>query len=458
MSNINIEVGDFLGFCDLNGIDALTSDQVERLESLVERCQKAQNEGESLVADAIYDRLIDILRTVVPDSELVTQIWEESTDFDFQDEDDLFRRNPMYSIQTVKSYDCKELSDFVKRLPEDIEFDAHLSLKENGFGIRLVYLNGDFYKARTRARASNGRDITEQLRYILETTTDCLHIEELEGFPVCEIRGELLLPYSNFDAVRGYNESVISPFSAVSSMSRDSASKEEWGLLRFVAYNLIADDFEFEAKDDMYSFIESLGFEVPASFLIEGLTKETFMDEIEGIVQDCEEAVEEYDYYTDGLVLELNNRDLFRSMGDNGSNYCYGNIALKVGFWQQNIYSGYVQTILWTKGKTKLSPVAIVADEPDIIEFSDLGDHMYIGDIKEIINFDEMGVVTSAGNKVKRVPLYEPSNVLMLDATKGNVLYFRYGGEAGVVPCFPNGVTLTDGRVQQELEYDEYAL
>lgn len=456
MSSINIEIGDFLGFCDLNGLDALTSDHVERLENYVRRCQKAQREGESLVVDAIYDRLIEILRQILPDSDLVRNIWEETDNFDFEEEDELFRKNPMFSIQTVKSFDCKELEDFQKRLPDNVSFDVHLSYKENGFGIRLVYVNGDFYKARTRARASNGRDITAQLRYILG---DCLHIDELENFPVCEIRGELVLPFNNFDTARAYNSSIVSPFSAVSSMSRDSASPEEWGLLSFVAYNFIAEDFEFATKDDMYSFIEELGFETPASWVIEDLCKDTFIQDLQDIVADCEEQAEEYDYYTDGLVLELNDRDLFRSMGDNGSNYCYGNIALKVGFWQQNIYMGYVQTILWTKGKTKLSPVAIIADEPDIIQFTDLCDHLYVGSIKEIENFEEMGVVTSAGNRVKRVPLYEPSNMLMLEATKGNPLYFRYGGEAGVIPCFTDGTPLVEGRVQMEFEdYEDISI
>jgi len=446
--NLSIQIGDFLGFCDLNGVDALTSEQVEELEGYVARCQESMNQGEALVVDAIYDRMVEILRQVNPDSELITHIWEESTDFNFDDTDYLFKKYPMYSIQTVKSFDCKELDDFVKRLP-DGSFDVHLSYKENGFGIRLVYSNGELVKARTRARSSNGRDITAQLKVVLGGKT---HIEDLEAFDLCEIRGELVLPFENFTLAKEFNPSIVSPFSAVSSMSRDSASEEEWGLLKFVGYTFIADDFHVETKDMMYRFIEELGFETPVSWVIEDLSRDTFMNDLPGIVSDCEDEAEEYDYYTDGLVLELNDRELFRRMGDNGSNYNYGNIALKVGYWRQDVYYGYVQTILWTKGKTKLSPVAIIADEPDIIEFEDYGDHMYIGSIKEVSNLDELGVVTSAGNRVKRVPLYEPANLLMLDATKGNVLYFRYGGEAGVIPCYSNGTPLVEGRLQQEFE------
>ena len=34
----------------------------------------------------------------------------------------------------------------------------------------------------------------------------------------------------------------------------------------------------------------------------------------------------------------------------------------KVDYWKQDLYR-VVQTILWTKGKSKLSPVAIVAED-----------------------------------------------------------------------------------------------
>ena len=448
---IVVDIGDFLGFVDLNGTEALTSDKLEDLEMYIKELQTKQSEGESLVSDAIYDRLMDILREKCPDSELAKKIWEDGGE-DIDTTDDVFVANPMYSIQTVKSFDCKELMDFVRRLPDETSFNAHVSFKENGFGIRLVYANGELVKARTRARSSAGRDITPQLQTILG---DMVSIPDLEGMDLCEIRGELVLPMYNMETARGYNPDIKSPFTAVSSMSKDSATPEMWGLLRFVAYDFKAEDFSFYTKEEMYTYIEELGFETPSSWLIEDLTKETLLDDLHGIVEDCEQEAEDYDYYTDGLVFEVDDRELFNSLGDNGSNYKYGNIALKVGYWKQDLYSGFVQTIVWMRGTSKLSPVAIIADEPDMIEFEDYGEHLYVGDIKEISNYKDLGVLTAGGNKVRRVPLYEPSNILALDATKGNLLCFRYGGEAGVVPCFPDGTTLIDGRVKQELSDED---
>ena len=74
----------------------------------------------------------------------------------------------------------------------------------------------------------------------------------------------------------------------------------------------------------------------------------------------------------------------------------------------------------------------------------------------KVLNMDELGVLTAQGNKVRNVPLYEPKNIMILDAYPGEPLNFRYGGEAGVVPCFPDGRLLTEDAAKDVLtgEYD----
>lgn len=457
MNSVSLEIGDFLGFCDLNGIEALDSSQVEQLERIIEECNNSANRGEQLVVDAIYDRLMEILRQVTPESELCKYIWEDSNEeLDENDDSDrLFLANPMYSIRTCKSYNCDEILDFVKRLPDDKEFEAHISIKENGHGIRVVFKNGELYKARSRARSSAGRDLTRQASIFLEEL-GVDSIPDLEGMNYCEVRGEMVLPFSNLEEAKKFNPDIKSAFSAVASMSRDSATDDEIKLLHFVAYSIYSDDLDFVSKEDEYTYLESLGFETPMSWVVGGLTKDTLLEELPSIISDCEEAVKPddngqngYDYYSDGVVFELNDRDLFREMGSDGTKYKYGNIALKVDYWKQDFYTGVVQTILWTKGKSKLSPVAIVSEEADMIRFKDYGDHAYITSLDEIDNPKELGVLTAGGNKVTRVPLYEPNNMLMLQAYKGEVVNFRYGGESGVIPCFPDGTPLVDGKLSQ---------
>ena len=463
--NIMLEIGDFLGFCDLNGVDAIQSAQVQQLEEYISACNEARNNGEELVSDAIWDKLMSILRQVNPESELCQYIWEDSVD-EMDETDTIIQNNPMYSIQTVKSFDCDELKQYIQRLPDDVEFTAHISVKLNGHGIRCKYKNGEFFNARSRARSSAGRDITKQLQVVLyDYGVDC--IQDLQGFDLCEVRGEWVLPFENLDKARMYNPEIKSAFSAVASMGRDSASEDEWRLLRFVAYEFIAEGMHFQSKQEEYEFLEELGFETPLCWIIEDLSKETLIEDLRSIVEDCESEVKPnadgtggYDYYTDGLVFSVNDSEFFRTLGDDGSHYKHGNMALKLGYWEQNILTGYVQAIMWTKGKSKLSPVAIIAEDRDMLRYKDSDyNETYFFNQKEIANWNELGVVSLSGNKVRRIPLYEPNNIVILDAYPGNPIHFRYGGEAGVVPCFEDGTPLTDGKVQEmlideNLEYD----
>lgn len=464
MDNIKLEVADILAVADTNGADALTSSQVEQLENYILECNRSMAiDGVPLVADAVWDRMCEVLKLANPDAEVLKEVWsaDEVPIEVVQTEDKyrLLRSEPMRSICTCKSFDCQELLDFVKRLP-DKPFDAHVSCKENGHGIRLVYEYGKLTDATSRARNSAGHNITRQLQLIM-SKVGLDYIADLEDMDLVEIRGEILLPFSNLDKARSFNPDIVSAFSGVSSMLRDSASEEETLLLEFVAYKFIAEGVTFTTKEEEYSYLEELGFTVPLSWVIPDLSKETLLEELPSIVSDCEAEVKPdsednggYEYYTDGLVFEVNDRELFEEMGNDGRKYNYGNVALKVGYWKQDLYSGFIQTILWTDGKTKLSPVAIVGERANMIAFN--GESKpYLSDIKEIENWKELGVLTASGNKVRRVPLYEPNNMLLLKAFVGNPIHFRYGGEAGVVPCYSDGTPLTTGKVKAMFEDDK---
>lgn len=462
MDLLQLQISEFLAYCDMNGEEALDSNRIEALEGYIQACNDSLDGESPLVVDAIYDRLYEILKKANPNSELLKTVWSKNEEVVDKDDyySELLLKEPMKSIMTCKSFDCSELADFIKRLPDDEPFDIHTSVKENGHGVRLVYLYGFLEKATSRGRSTAGRDITEQVRKIIMKNTpkgeDGLeYIESIADYPIFEIRGEILLPLDNLSKAREYNPKVVSAFTGVSSMLRASATIDEVELLDFVAYKVVSHEVDFRTKQEEYSFIENLGFKVPLYWVGESVLKADMLDYVKQIVADAENEVvngeEPYEYYTDGLVVELDNRELFNSLGADGGKYSYGNVALKIGYWEQDMYYGYIQTILWKDGKTKYSPVAIVADKPDMAEYIEGEKLGYISSPKQISNWNEIGVLTAAGNKVRNVPLYEPNNLLVLDVGVGDVIYFRYGGEAGVVPCFSDGKLLADGKIKQML-------
>lgn len=426
MSDLNIRLEGMLSFIDAYGENGFDDSKVEELEQIILDCNSEMTgTATNAVADSIYDTLYDMLKTVKPDSHILSEIWEE--DGDITDYTDLLVKNPMMSIETAKSYDCKALVDFIDRMPEETGYFA--SYKINGHGIRVVYDNGNLVSATSRARSSAGRDITRHLKVILGD-----YKEELADYGVVELRGELCLPIDKLSEAREYNPAIKSAFSAVASLVRPSSTEEEIQLLDFLCYGFIVDGVSFDNREEEFQEIERCGFSTPEYLLIESCTKEELPEMVHNVVEAFEENYEEFGYFCDGVVFECNSRELFNELGTSG-NHNNGNIALKVGVWEQVSYSGYVQKILWTRGKSKLSPVALVAEDKGIIEEDVDGN---------VSNYEDLGVLTAQGNKVRRVPLYEPKNILILDAYPGEVLYFRYGGEAGVVPCFPDGRLLKE--------------
>lgn len=427
MKDLDLRLEGMLSFIENAGPEGFDDSKIDELEKIILDCNSLMTGTYTdQVADSIYDTLYDMLKTVKPDSEVLQNIWEK--DGEITDYTELLQANPMMSIETAKSYDCPAIENFISRMPVDgISYFA--SFKINGHGIRVVYKDGELVSATSRARASGGKDLTRHLRIILGE-----RCEALAEYGLVELRGELCLKLDRLEKAREFNPSIISAFSAVASLSRPYATEEEIKLLDFLCYGMILEDFYFNERLEEYSLIEDCGFMTPQYALIESATRDELPDIMRSLVQSFEDAYEDFGYFCDGVVFEVNDRNLFADLGQEG-NHNLGNIALKVGVWKQDKYCGFIQSILWTRGKSKLSPVAIVSSNPGEAEFDWEGN---------ITNYDELGVISAQGNRVRRVPLYNPKNIIVLDAYVGEPIYFKYGSESGVVPCFPDGRLLSE--------------
>lgn len=440
MDNFDLRLNSMLGFIKEEGIEGFDDSKISELEELLSVCNERQASTSyvNMVADSIWDTLYAMLKEIKPDSELLSEIWDESEE-DSISYTELLETHPMMSIETAKSFTCTAITDYINRLPDVNEgLDYFASYKINGHGIRVVYKDGYLVSGTSRARSSKGRDLTRQCKIMLPE-----YNEKLADYGLVELRGEACLAIGKLEEARKFNPEIKSPFSAVSSLIRPSSTEEEVSLLDFLCYGFIVDGFEFETREEEFTHIQEMGYNTPQFTTYQGVVKEEVLDIMKGVIEAMEEEYEDFGYYCDGVVFEVDSRSLFKDLGISGNHNC-GNIALKVGIWKQDQYPGYVQAIMWTKGKSKLSPVAIVADAPNIVEFADKNNNGIIYSEKEILNYEELGVLTAQGNKVRRVPLYEPKNLLILEAYLGNVLYFRYGGEAGVVPCFSDGRLLKE--------------
>ena len=419
--NTVVEIGNLLSQVDLYGVSSLQEDKIDALERYIQDCNEAMNgDGEPLVEDAIYDKLVQLLTKVRSDSPVLQELWSEDDEV-VGSYNKLLEENPMVSILTVKSWSDDAITQFIQRMPENANYLA--SYKINGHGIRVVYNGGVLVEATTRGRSTNGRDITEHVKVILGD-----YNEALSEYGLVEIRGELALKLSNLDKAREFTPGLKSAFSAVSSLIKPSATKEEVELLDFLTYGVYIDDYDFSSKEEVFSQLSEWGFDTTEYISLEDISKDDLLENMKEVVSALESNYEDFGYFCDGVVFEVSDGDVRSYLEGEGKYHDY-NLALKVDSWSQDIYTGYIKEVTWKRGKFKLNPVAVVV---------------------EALDSDE-GVLTVQGNRVKNIPLYNPKNILILKAYIGSPLSFKYGGEAGVVPCFPDGKLLSEDYVVEEL-------
>lgn len=377
---------------------------VDSLETYVAKLQDAAGMGKPLVDDALYDSHVRLLKQLKPDSSVLNRNWEVE-DNDFNEYDDVLKKYGMSSITTVTDFDTGEFQRF-KQVIRDLghPVDLFASVKENGHGVRAVYLNGRLYTGSTRGRYKKGRDITRHLKAVLPN-----YVEAWKNIKLVEVRGEMLVKISDFENYLKPT-GLKHPLSSVTSLIRDSVTDAELKYLNMVCYKVISSDGELELDtlSDEFGHLKECGFNIPQCTGVRGVTADNLEMAIDRILEVFEDLMDNdmLEYSCDGLVVSINNNNDFYSTGKNGNTW-NGNIALKMGkYWEQNIYSSTIEEVVFIPGKSYMTPKALITP-----------------------------VVTGNGSEVRTVPLYNIGVMERYHYVPGETIYFRYGGETGVTCC-----------------------
>lgn len=107
-------------------------------------------------------------------------------------------RYPMLSL--ANSYSWEDTLDFYRRVKELSGDDTELvaELKFDGTSISIIYDNGRLLRALTRGDGTNGEDVTEAIR-AMPIVPQQLTGNQLPKY--IEVRGEVLLPWSEFERI-----------------------------------------------------------------------------------------------------------------------------------------------------------------------------------------------------------------------------------------------------------------
>lgn len=295
------------------------------------------NEDKPIISDVEYDKLLKELKQMEEENPEFLEIFENEKKLENISPTDkiggianakfskVTHKVPMLSLSNT--YNIGEIKDFDERIKKIIEnnkknseiqilensdkLEYILELKLDGLSISLIYEKGKLVKGVTRGDGQIGEDVTENIMEIKSIP------KKLNEKIDVEVRGEIVLPISNFKKVNiarqeAGEEVFANPRNAASGTIRqlDSSIVSERGLDCYLYYLVNAENFGVKSHEESVEFIEKLGFKTTKIF-----EKYSDFGELEKAIEKWNIEREKLDFETDGLVIKVNDFSLYEKLG-----------------------------------------------------------------------------------------------------------------------------------------------
>lgn len=308
--------------------------------------------------------------------------------------DQVVHKYPMLSLGNT--YSKEEVRDFYERVGRSLNepFEIVAELKYDGTSISVTYKEGRLSQAVTRGDGVRGDDVTANVKTIRSVPLKLRPGSYPDEF---ELRGEILLPWSEFDRLNKEREEQEEPLFA---NPRNAAS----GTLKLQDPKIVA-----SRKLDAY-FYYLLGESLPEEGHYENLQEvRSWGFKVSDAMRKCHDLQEIYDFIdywdverknlpvaTDGIVLKVNSLRQQRNLGYTAKNPRWA-IAYK---FQAERAVTTLREVSYQVGRT--------------------------GAITPVANLDP---VLLAGTVVKRASLHNADIIANLDLHIGDQVFVEKGGE-----------------------------
>lgn len=302
---------------------------------------------------------------------------------------------PMLSLGNT--YSVEEVDEFVSRtraalMGEEVTIIGEM--KFDGTSISLIYEDGRLVRAVTRGDGVKGDVVTENVKTIRSIPLQL----QGDGWPRrFEIRGEIVLPWSEFDRLnreREFNEEPLfaNPRNAASGTLKmqNSAEVAHRGLDAYFYY-LLSDELPFDNHYDNMMAVRSWGFKVSSV-----MTPLHSIDEVDKFISHWDVARKELPVATDGLVFKV---DSLRQQLNLGSTAKSPRWAIAYKFQAE-------------RALTRLGFVSFEVGRTGVVT--------------PVANLDP---VLLSGTIVKRASLHNEDIIKSLDIHEHDMLYVEKGGE-----------------------------
>jgi len=278
---------------------------------------------DSSVDDALYDSLFSELKKIETEyPNLVTS--DSPTQRVGSELSDGFTKathsSRMLSLNDV--FDRSEIEAWVKRIDKLLpghKHDFFTDIKMDGLACALIYQDGLFTQAITRGDSFVGEDVTDNVRTIKNIP---LRLRKADGFEHflsgrTELRGEIVMLKKDFKKLNKERLSVDEPeFANPRNLAAGTIRQLDPRLvaerpLHFRAYDLLRDN-QSEVPTNMFAYqaISALGLtrNNEASVF-------TNLDDVINFINKWDTKRDDLPFNTDGLVVKVNNRSQFASLG-----------------------------------------------------------------------------------------------------------------------------------------------
>jgi DNA ligase (NAD+) len=222
---------------------------------------------------------------------------------------------PMLSL--ANAFSETELLAFNKRIGNlldrtDIAYVTEMKI--DGVAIALTYQNGRFVRGATRGNGVIGEDVTANLKTVKQIP---LKLKSADDIPLIEVRGEVYLPVSTFEALneeradKGLAQ-FANPRNAAAGAIRQldpKISKER--PLAFFGYAIgHIENKTLHTQKEILERLAEWGFPVNSNY--------RWHDSIQGVIEFCnewEKKRDSLDYEIDGVVVKVDDLEYQRLLG-----------------------------------------------------------------------------------------------------------------------------------------------
>ena len=241
----------------------------------------------------------------------------------------------------------KLISELIKWLGDN---KACLSWKLDGLTVVATYNDGKLTKAVTRGDGEVGEVITHNAKFFKGLPNKIKYNGHLV------VRGETMISYSEFERINAEIENVDDKYEnprnlASGTIRQLDSKKSREREVCFNAFELVASDNKLPSNSffDCLEWLSAQGFDVVEHVVVD-------KNNLEKVIKKFEEAIEDNDFPSDGLVIMLDDIAYGRSLG-NTEKYPRNGMAFK---WADEMKETEVVDIKWQPSRTGLiNPVVV---------------------------------------------------------------------------------------------------